>query len=667
MKKTLINYRCRIFDAQSKPSHACAIILLLIFFFGSANLHASPRLNSLFSDHMVLQRDMPIRIAGTAQADETIQISLANQHLTTRTSAGGKWSVTLAPMPAGGPYDLIIHGEGTVIVHDILFGEVWIASGQSNMDFPLQRSDDADKELTQAELPWVRLYKVPKDSTFAPQRQTSGKWMLCNATSASEFSAVAYYFAKDIYERLHVPVGIVQATWSGSTGEEWTSDKSLTNDPELRPIVDRWKNADTGVKRFAHNGEDFSLRFDSFELSGDTPSTTPNFSDFHQHVATTSEGGFWWTSEPGYESLVRYGSGDALKFFGHMSLESFPSLNANKPNPTQSGYNWTGHDGINFRARGPGCFHLHLEEPEILDGNVYASRRICVKDEWENISLRFQDFKQAGWGVPEALDLGHVLRLSIDPESEIEHAGERPPSGLYNGMISPLAGNTFRGVLWYQGEGNAARAFQYRTLLPTLIRTWRQLLGTDDLPFLLVQLPNLGKPSLNSEDSGWAELREAQAMAATQIKNVGLVTTIDLGEALNLHPPHKHEVGRRLGLLAAGKVYGEHVEFSGPVFQDAHFDGAQIALTFAHADRLETSNSGPVQGFAIAGEDRRFHPATATITGEKVLLSSPDVQRPVAVRYGWAGNPICNLINASRLPAVPFRTDDWKEATMGRR
>ena len=291
MKKPLINYRCRIFDAQSKPSHACAIILLLIF-FGSANLHASPRLNSLFSDHMVLQRDMPIRIAGTAQADETIQISLANQHLTTRTSAGGKWSVTLAPMPAGGPYDLIIHGEGTVIVHDILFGEVWIASGQSNMDFPLQRSDDADEELTQAELPWVRLYKVPKDSTFAPQRQTSGKWMLCNATSASEFSAVAYYFAKDIYERLHVPVGIVQATWSGSTGEEWTSDKSLTNDPELRPIVDRWKNVDTGVKRFAHNGEDFSLRFDSLELSGDTPSTTLTFSDFHQHVATTSEGGF---------------------------------------------------------------------------------------------------------------------------------------------------------------------------------------------------------------------------------------------------------------------------------------------------------------------------------------------------------------------------------------
>jgi sialate O-acetylesterase len=667
MKKTLINFRRKIFDAQTRPSHLCATTVLLLFFFASAHLHASPRLSSLFSDHMVIQRDMPTHIAGTARAGETIQISLANQHLTTRANSEGTWSVTLAPMPAGGPYDLTIHGEGTVIVHDILFGEVWIASGQSNMDFPLQRSDDADKELAQAELPWIRLYNVPKNSAFTPQHEISAKWMLCNATSASEFSAVAYYFAKDLYERLHVPVGIVQATWAGSTGEEWTSDKSLTNDSELKPIVDRWKNLDSGVRRFARAGEDFSLRFDSFELLGDTPSTALNFSDFHQHVATTSEDGFWWTSEPGYESLVHDGSGDALRFFGHMSLKSFPPLSANKPNSKQTGYNWTGRDGIHFRARGPGCFHLHLEEPEILDGNVYASRRICVKDEWENITFHFQDFKQAGWGVPEALDLGHILRLSIDPESKTEHAGERPPSGLYNGMISPLAGTTFRGVLWYQGEGNASRAFQYRTLLLTLIRTWRQLLDTDDLPFLVVQLPNLGKPTLNSEDSGWAELREAQAMTAAQIKNVGLVSTIDLGEALNLHPPHKREVGRRLGLLAAAKVYGQHVEFSGPVFQGARFNGGQAILNFAHAHQLQTSNNDPVKGFAIAGEDRKFHPAIATIIGGKILLSSPDVQHPTAARYGWAGNPICNLINDSRLPAVPFRTDDWREVTMDRR
>jgi len=666
MNMAFITSRRRTSDTQSGPSHLCATILFLIFFAG-ANLQAAPMLNSLFSDHMVIQRDMPIRIAGTARAGETIQIFLANQHLTTRASAYGKWSVTLNPMPAGGPYDLIVRGEETLIIHDILFGEVWIASGQSNMDFPLQRSDDADKELAQAELPWVRLYKVPKESTLTPQHKTSAKWMLCNAASASEFSAVAYYFAKDIYERLHVPVGIVQATWPGSTGEEWTSDNSLTDNSELRPIVDRWKNVDSRVKRFASTGEGFSLRFDSFELSGDTPSTSLTFSDFDRHVAVTSEDGFWWTSEPGYDSLVHNGSGDALKFFGHMSLNSVPSLNANKPNPTQSGYNWTGYKGIHFRARGPGCFHLHLEQPEIVDGNVYSSRRICVKDEWENISIPFQDFRQAGWGVPESLDLAHVLRLSIDPESKTEHAEERPPAGLYNGMISPLAGNTFRGVLWYQGEGNASRAFQYRTLLPVLINTWRQLLGAADLPFLVVQLPNLGKPSLNSEDSGWAELREAQAMAAAKIKNVGLVSTIDLGEAINLHPPHKREIGRRLALLAAAEVYGEHVEFSGPVFKDAQFDGSQVTLTFTHAEQLGAITHGALQGFTIAGGDRKFHPAIAKIVGEKVLLSSPDVQRPAAVRYGWAGNPICNLFNGSHLPAVPFRTDDWKEITTDRR
>ena len=624
MKITLIKSRRGTSDTQSKPSHACATILLLIF-FASVKLHAAPMLNSLFSDHMVIQRGVPIRLAGTARVGETIQVLLANQHLTTRASGDGKWSVTLAPMPAGGPYNLVVRGEKTVIVHDILVGEVWIASGQSNMDFSLQRSDGVDKELTRAELPWVRLYKVPKKSTFTPRHKTNASWMLCNAASASEFSAVAYYFAKDIYERLHVPVGIVQATWPGSTGEEWTSNKSLNNSSELRPIIDRWGNSDSGVKHFAHNGENFSFRFDSFELSGDTPSTSLAFSDFDQHVATTSDDGFWWTSESGYDSLVHNGSGDALKFFGHMSLSSFPSLNANKPNPTQSGYNWADYKGINFRAQGPGCFHLHVEEPEIVDGDVYASHRICVKDVWEDISLQFHDFKQAGWGVPEALDLGHVLRLSIDPESETNHAGERPPAGLYNGMISPLAGFTFRGVIWYQGEGNAARAFQYRTLLPALIHTWRQLLGTDNLPFLLVQLPNLGKPSLNSEDSGWAELREAQAMTAAHIKNVGLVSTIDLGEALNLHPPHKREVGRRLSLLAASEVYGEHVEFSGPVFQNVQFDGGQVTLSFAHADQLETSNNDPIKGFAIAGEDRKFHPAIAAIIGKKILLSSPDV------------------------------------------
>jgi len=666
MNMTFITFRHKTLDKQSRPLHACTTILLFIF-LASAHLHAAPMLNSLFSDHMVIQRDMPVRIAGTARAGEIIRVFLANQHLTARAADDGKWSMTLAPMPAGGPYDLIVRGEETLIIHDILFGEVWIASGQSNMDFPLQRSDDADKELARAELPWVRLYKVPKKSTFIPQHKTSARWMLCNAASASEFSAVAYYFAKDIYERLHVPVGIVQATWPGSTGEEWTSYKSLTDNSELRPIVDHWKNVNSGVKKFAHTGEDFSIRFDSFELSGDTPSTVLAFSDFNQHMAATSEDGFWWTSEPGYDSLVHNGSGDALRFFGHMSLNSFPSLNANKPNPTQSGYNWTGYKGIHFRARGPGCFHLHLEQTEIADGDVYSSRRICVRDEWGNISIPFQDFRQAGWGVPESLDLGHVLRFSIDPESKTEHVGERPPVGLYNGMISPLAGNTFRGVLWYQGEGNASRAFQYRTLLPVLINTWRQLLGIDDLPFLVVQLPNLGKPTLNSEDSGWAELREAQAMAAAQMKNVGLVSTIDLGEALNLHPPHKREIGRRLGLLAAAEVYGDQVEFSGPIFKDAQFDGAQITLTFAHADQLGTSTRGPIQGFAIAGEDQRFYPAIAKIIEEKVLLSNPDVQHPEAARYGWAGNPICNLINGSHLPAVPFRTDDWKEITTDRR
>ncbi len=500
-----------------------------------------------------------------------------------------------------------------------------------------------------------------------------GSWTECTPETAREFSAVAYYFARELSQKLKVPVGIVQASWSGSTAEEWTSWDSMKRAPELQPIIDRWQQAPDAVHDFAHAGGRFDLQFDSFELlRADNGAPVP-FSSFDNRLTDTFGQGFWSTSGRATAPLVspgNDGTGYSLRFYGTMDLGASPSLRASIPGTdslTSPDYDLHTFSGIRFQVRGNGCFHTHLEEPIVKDGDVYASERVCAGDTWKPVTLLFSTYKQATWGVPEPLALEQTRAFVIDAEAVEQRAGERPPAGLYNGMIVPLASYTIRGALWYQGEGNSGRAYQYRTLLATLIEDWRALWREGDYPFLIVQLPNLGAPTLNAEESGWAELREAQSIVSRQTSNAGLAVTIDLGEAHNLHPPRKAEIGQRLAMLALGKVYHLPLEYSGPTFVEARMEDRAMRLKFVHADGLAARDGGAVLGFAVAGPDRKFFPATAIISGNNITVSSPSVLHPAAVRYAWAGNPQCNLINGARLPAEPFRTDNWSNTTDSRR
>ncbi len=631
---------------------------------------ATPAMDALFTDHMVLQREKPLLISGTAQPGEAISVTIAGQAASTRTADDGHWRVTLKPMTAGGPFRLVVAGNQTTILHDVMVGEVWIASGQSNMDYPLVRSLGGVGELLHADLPLIRLFKVPRQAALERRDNVHAVWTRCNAESARDFSAVAFYFARAVSRKLNVPVGIVQASWSGSVAEEWTSYETLARTPELQPIVDRWVNA-AAAKEFARNGEAFQLQLDSFDLLPATEGAAAvSFADFDGRFAKTRGGGFWSASPPADAELIHPGADDsayAIQFAGKLSLMGLPSLRAEAPvsaGPDLGGYDLSAYAGVRFRVRGEGCFHTHFEDPATADGDFYASSRVCATASWKTVTLLFKDFKQAGWGVVHPLYLDHLRGWEIDAEPAKPHADTRPPAGLYNGMIVPIGHYTVRGVLWYQGEGNGGRGYQYRTLLPALIRDWRSL-WNDEFPFLIVQLPNLGAPTLNAEDGGWPELREAQSIVSRQVANASLVVTIDLGESGNLHPPRKKEVGDRLGLAALAKVYGLQLEYSGPVLEHYRFEGAEAHLEFSHAAGIGARDGGVLQGFAVAGADRKFYPASATISGETVIVSNAQVSHPVALRYAWAGNPVCNLVNDAGLPAGPFRTDDWPETRKG--
>jgi sialate O-acetylesterase len=320
--------------------------------------------------------------------------------------------------------------------------------------------------------------------------------------------------------------------------------------------------------------------------------------------------------------------------------------------------------GIRFWVRGSGSIQFQMLQPTITDADNYAAEMLPATSDWKQVTIWFKDLKQAGWGValpftPNALTGFLIVNMTAvgDPA--------RAPSGLYQGMITPLQSFRIRGAIWYQGEGNTWRAHQYRTLLPALIQGWRKGWGEGDFPFLIVQLPNHGSsPELG--DSIWAELREAQFLTAKTVANTGLAVAIDAGDPKNLHPPRKAEIGERLALWALGTTYGRKIVYSGPLYEGMKAEGHALRIRFRHAGSGLESRSGTLKGFAIAGADKKFHWADARIDGNTVVVSSAEVDAPVAVRYAWAGSPECDLYDKESLPASPFRTDDWPGATYGK-
>lgn len=647
------------------------LALVLLASMASA-LHGEPRLPHLFTDHMVLQRDTEIHVWGWGEPGESITVSLAGASRQTTVAKDSRWSVSIPSLPAGGPFVLEVRGTKSVIVKDVLIGEVWLASGQSNMVYALSNAKGAAQEIPKANDPNLRLFTVPHKIALEPQADTlPAAWEICSSDTAKSFSAVAYFFARDLRRVLGVPVGIILSAWPGTQAEEWTDLASLRRDPLLQPIAARWDAASPEEHEFAAQGRRISLEFDDFELLPTDPAALPiPFSNFDSGAANTEKGRAWsynWQSAPdtSFELIApgRGSKGYDARISGQLDGAGESRLQTTLQ-PDGSPTDFSAYSGVRFWVRGNGSFIFHTLQPTIADWDDYGTTILRATPDWQAVTIQFKDLKQAGWGVRAPLTANELSGFLIQCMTDLGDPG-RPPSGLFGGMIAPLEGYKMRGAIWYQGEGNTYRAFQYRALLPAMIRKWREEWAEGEFPFLIVQLPNQGH-SEEFADSIWAELREAQLLTAKNVASTGLVVTIDVGEAGNLHPPRKEEVGQRLALWALGTTYGKKLVYSGPLYETSRIEGNRIRIQFRQTGSGLEARNGELKGFAIAGQDRIFHWARASIEGGSVLVSSPEVSAPVAVRYAWADSPECNLYNREGLPASPFRTDDWPGASVGK-
>ncbi len=506
---------------------------------------ALPLVSPLFTDNMVLQRGRPVVVWGWTQPGQTVTVSISGKSAKGIGDAQGKWTAKLPALPVGGPYTMTVADQGkeglvsqnrprtaramlpalprgpyttaeamtrTISLSNILVGDVWVCSGQSNMEMGIGNVTNAAQEVASADYPQIRLFTVKKDIAQSPRQTLSGQWDICTPQTVraggwNGFSAVGYFFGRELYNNLKVPIGLIHTSWGGTPAEAWVSGEALQTMPDYSDVMTRMANAQAGAN---------------------TASPKPN-------------------------------------------------------NPNA-------------------------------------------------------------------------------------------PTVLYNGMIAPLLPYGIKGAIWYQGESNAGRAYQYRTLLPTMIEDWRARWHEGNFPFYIVQLANFQQAATQPGDNDWAELREAQSLTASHLPNAGLAVTIDIGDAGDIHPKDKQDVGKRLALAALAQTYGEKIEYSGPQYKAMKVEGDKIRLTFTHTGGGLTAHAAgqpdtpsPLQGFAIAGEDHKFVWAEATINGSAIVVSSPTVPHPVAVRYAWAINPVCNLYNRAGLPASPFRTDEWPGITVKNR
>lgn len=474
-------------------------------------LHASARaqdgghpfVSTMFTDNMVLQRNIKAPVWGWTTPGTTVKVEFNGKTVQAKADETGKWMARVGPLPAGGPYTLTVDGPQKITFNNILMGDVWVCSGQSNMEFGIGNANNAEQEISNANYPEIRLFTVAKKIALIPQTSVSGHWDVCTPNTVKAggwngFTAVGYFFGRDIYEKTHVPIGLIHTSWGGTIAEAWTSAEMLKTLPDF---VDRVSDVQSKAQ-------------DPAQVA--SPGNNPNISTV-----------------------------------------------------------------------------------------------------------------------------------------------------LYNGMIAPIVPFGIKGAIWYQGESNAGRAFQYRTLLPAMITDWRQRFGVGEFPFYIVQLANFTAVKPDPGESDWAELREAQLLTAETLPHTWLAVTTDIGDDKDIHPKNKQDVGKRLALASLARDYGIKGEYSGPVYKSMDKVLGGIRVKFDHVGSgLMAKDGDTLKGFAIAGEDKKWVWADAKIVNGTIVVSSAQVEKPVAVRYAWANNPVANLYNKEGLPATPFRTDSFPGVTV---
>lgn len=635
-----------------------SFICLLIIAYPQA------RLPQIVRDSMILQRDARVKIWGWASGGEKVQVSFAGKKYKTTTGADGKWLITLSPLKAGGPYTLQIDASNHLTLKEILIGDVWLCSGQSNMVHQMSlHSVRYAEDIMRANYPQIRHFWVPNITNLqAPQDNLpGGYWKWANPKDVGEFSAVAYFFARVLYEKYHVPIGLINASWGGTPIEAWTSEEGLKEFPNILSTLQ--KNKDTayinGLNRRAFSGPRPAQTQDK-GLTGAWYNTayvpkgwrTINIPGYWEDQGIKDLDGVVWyrrefdvpasmTNVAAKVFLGRIVDADALYVNGKLvgnTTYMYPQRRYAIP----MGILKTGKNLFVIRVTnnfGKGGF-VPDKPYQLIAGND----TIDLKGYWQykvgQANIRQQGFGGGGAGI----------------------SAPNQPAALYNSMIAPLLNYAVKGFLWYQGEANTGRPEEYAKLQPEMITDWRSKWQEPDAPFLYVQLPGFMEMNYQPIESQWAAFREAQ-LKSLSVTNTAMAVAIDLGEWNDIHPDRKKDVGERLALAAEKIAYGEKdMVYSGPLYQSSATDGNKIILAFNNVGSGLITNDDEEPGeFAIAGADKKFVWAKARIEKDKVIVWNDEVSNPMYVRYAWADNPVNpNLYNKEGLPASPFRTDGVK-------
>ena len=661
-------------------------LFIALLLAGSMSARAQVKLQPLFTDNMVLQQQADVPIWGEDKAGKkvTVTTSWDKRKYTTTTAANGKWKVSVATPKAGGPYSITISDGKTVRLNNVLIGEVWLCSGQSNMEMPIVGwgNDYFEAEHKDADNhPNIRLLQLNLVASMTPDNHFAARnngWTVCNYTNLAPFSATAYFFGRDLEKHLNVPIGLIQTCWGGTVAEAWTGKESLELDPDftkgLKNLSEMSASKENAMKKYEADKLQWQKNVDSKDAgmkNGKAVWAAPGFNDES-----------WMTMKvPGLFSQNGLEKFDGLVWFRH--TVDIPSSMTGKALTLRLGsvddIDVTYFNGVRIgQTEGWAKERVYQIPARLVKAgrNVIAVRNLDTSGDGglygktEQFRLTAEGQKGAGQGTQE-INLSGEWRYKVSTDMRELPAMPANPNGnpnlptvLYNAMINPLIPYTIKGAIWYQGEANASRAYQYRDLLPLMINDWRSRWGYR-FPFYIVQLANFMARHDHPTESAWAELRGAQALT-TNLDNTGVSCTIDIGMEKDIHPSNKQDVGHRLALIARAKTYGQNIEFSGPLYKSYEMMGHCIRIHFDHTTGgLKTNDDRPVTGFAIAGPDHVWHWATATIDRNSVIVSSDKVKFPVAVRYAWADNPACNLYNGANLPAFPFRTDCWNGVTYG--
>ncbi|NCA76849.1 MAG: 9-O-acetylesterase [Alphaproteobacteria bacterium] len=643
--------------------------ILFLFSFLAVTISAGAiiRMPVIFQNNMVLQRDKEVAIWGFGSAGEKVTVIFRELKIQTTTDENRRWLIHLPSQKAGGPYEISIYGESNVIeLKNILFGDVWICGGQSNMQFSLDQIGYVPQDTAAISQSSIRIFTAHIGMDYIPVDDLKGGvWKQATAATIRNFSATGYFFGKFLYDRLKVPIGLISNNLGATSIETWMSRDALAQFPQFDEFVRKYLAPGKSAREVEDNFTSIKSEWEKkYYLTG-------KGLEERWYLPETDTTGWKQIEVPGWWENQGLADFDGVVWF-RRQFDLPPTFTGDTlflPLNQIDDYDIT---WVNGQKVGEGYGNQTWRRYKVPAG--------ILKPKGNTLVVRVLDaggrggmYTHAIWWEPYLVGTwSYRTDCSIDVTKflkphVVNMSPFSTPAVLYNANIAPLTPLAIKGFIWYQGESNAARSVEYGQLFPAMILDWRSKFGQGDLPFLFVQLANHHPESDVPSESTWAELREAQA-GALRLKNTGMAVTIDIGDAYDIHPRNKMEVGRRLGLLALNIAYGRQLVCSGPTFSKAEVRSDRVILHFNHENSLVSKDKyGYVRGFAVAGNDREFHWAKAMIHQGDLIIASENVKEPVVVRYLWSDNPgSIDLYNKEGLPVAPFRSDDWPLSTAGR-